>query len=549
MHIPAADPAPRRATPVDRRTDGSSLRTRILLAVAAGAAIAVSLITLRHVPTPYADLQLYASIARSRQLFGIGVPSETWNSPVAVDHIPFYGPVFFDLCAATLHWFGVTLLSFRIASVIGAAIFVAATAWLARELSGSRDRWLWAVVLIVLAPEARIGIATGVMHMLAIGFQLLALALFVRGLRLSSGGSLLHGALAGGALALAALTTPRSDLFVAAFFLAWILLPLAGHHVHREARLQGAAAAVMFAVPFLIWTVVSHGSPAGWLRYMTYIVSHEDTDVAILPTAVRDFSFSWNQVVTPAVALVGGLLAARGIRRERRAPFAATSAAAFALLTTFLTYVMTVVILNYMFSNGEYFALPLFAVVLAMPTRVFGLGNRTLAALVALAIACDSGLFVVQLARTAATWRATDPTPINEFIRRHVPPGSAVAGPEAPYFFPVERNGSRFRTISARSWADWARWVPIVEADAVHHASRFAEPAPVARFLVWPADDPLPDRYACAGDHLVDRFDPPANYLHLLGRLGHPLDRGYPATSLYRLAVGCPTGYDPTVGH
>ena len=36
---------------------------------------------------------------------------------------------------------------------------------------------------------------------------------------------------------------------------------------------------------------------------------------------------------------------------------------------------MTIVVLNYMFSNGEYFALPLFAVVLAMPTRVFGVGR------------------------------------------------------------------------------------------------------------------------------------------------------------------------------
>ena len=160
------------------------------------------------------------------------------------------------------------------------------------------------------------------MHMLAIGFQLLALALFVRGLRLSSGGSLLHGALAGGALALAALTTPRSDLFIAAFFLAWILLPLAGHHVHREARLQGAAAAVVLgrAVSDLDRRVARRAR-SGWLRYMAYIFSHEDTDVAILPTAMRDFSFSWTQVVTPAVALVGGLLAARGIRRERRAAF------------------------------------------------------------------------------------------------------------------------------------------------------------------------------------------------------------------------------------
>jgi hypothetical protein len=509
----------------------------------------ISLLTLRHVPTPIADLQLYASIARAQQLFGVGVPTETWNSPVAVDHVTFYGPVFFKLSATTLRWFGVTLLSFRIASMLGMAVFVAATALLAHELSGSRDRWLWAVALMVFAPEGNLGIGTGVMHMLAVGFQMLALVLFVRGLRQPPGLGVLYGMSAGFALATAAMTTPRSYLFIAAFFASWILLPFAGYPFWRAARWQCTAAAVALCVPFLIWINTSHGDPIRWARYMAYIFFHEDTDVAILPTAIREWSFSWTPAVTPMIALIGGLVAAYGLRRERRMSVAGSLGAAFALLTTFITYVVTVVILNYTLSNGEYFALPLFAVVLAMPSRAFGVTDRTLAVLVALIILCDAGFFSVKSARTAATWSASDPAPLNEFVRSRVPPGSVVVGPEAPYFFAVERSGSRYRTVSARSWADWARWVPKVEPEMVRHAERFREDPPVDRFFIWPSGDGVPDEYACVRGHVVDVFQPSRTYLSLLGRLGRPTDQGYPKTTLYHLPAGCPVGYDPTIGH
>jgi hypothetical protein len=527
----------------------SSRRTRVSLAVASSVVIAVSVITLPRVPTPYGDLQLYASIARARQQFGIGVPTEMWNSPVAVDHIPFYGPVFFDLCAVTLTWFGVTLTSLRMASLLGAVMFVAAAAGLAREVDESPDRWLWVVALLMFAPELQTGISTGAMHMLAIGFLMLALYLFVRGLRFPTVGRIAHGLLSGGALALAALTTPRSYLFIAAFFAAGILMSLMSRRVRRDMRWPFAAAAIGLGVPWLMWIIASHGNPVRWARYMAFIFSHEDADVAILPTAVRDFSFSWTQIVTPAVAFLGGLLALNGMRRTWRSASAALPAATLALLTTFLAHLLTVVILNYPFANGEYVALPLFAVVVAMPVSAFGLNRRTLAMLVTLLVVIDAGLFAVRAVRTAATWRASDPAPIDAFIRQHVPEGSVVAGPEAPFFFPVERSGSWYRMARPESWAPWARWVPIIEPDSVHHASRLSTPTPIARFLVWRDDDEIPDNYLCARDRVAARFEPPANYLRLLGPLGHPLDRGYPAATLYRLPDGCPTGYDPAVAH
>ena len=73
---------------------------RLASALASATAVVLPVATMRYMPTPFADVQLYASIARARQLYGVGVPTITWNSPAAVDHIPFYGPVFYDLVAA-----------------------------------------------------------------------------------------------------------------------------------------------------------------------------------------------------------------------------------------------------------------------------------------------------------------------------------------------------------------------------------------------------------------------------------------------------------------
>ena len=64
--------------------------------------LSIFVITLGRVPTPWPDAQLYASIARSLQLHGNGVPSTIWFSPAAVDHLPFYGPVYFTLTVAVV---------------------------------------------------------------------------------------------------------------------------------------------------------------------------------------------------------------------------------------------------------------------------------------------------------------------------------------------------------------------------------------------------------------------------------------------------------------
>jgi hypothetical protein len=383
------------------------------------------------------------------------------------------------------------------------------------------------------------------MHMLALGFEVLALAAFVRAFDRRRSGS--HFAfLAGLMLVCAAQTTPRTYLFVFAFVVA-ALVPGVFGSARLAIRYRLTGMMLILAAGMTIFAVTSHGSVYAWGRYLTYIFTHEDTDVAILPTAVRDFSFHWSGLLTPAVALGGGLLAAYSLRWKTMGRDEGTRAAlTFLLLCAWIEFVATAVVLNYTFTIGEYISLPLLTVVVAWPR--LPLPRRTLVAMVGLLLAIDTADLAFRAVAVAATWQARDPRPVDEFVARNVPAGSAVVGPEQPFLFAVERSRSRYRTVSPRSWADWARWVPAIEPAATEGHRYVAVEEPGARFLIWPKWAPPPERYECAAPHAVAVFDPapPAAWTpRMLRDLLDPYP-GYPAAILYRLPDNCPAGYDPT---
>jgi hypothetical protein len=503
------------------------------------------IVTLPRVPTPFADTQFYASIARARQLVGVGIPSWMQHSPAAVDHIPFYGPVYFTLAAQTFDWFGVSLRGYRAVSLLGTLLVVAATALLVRSISPTSGRWLWAVTLLLLTPDIRTHATEGTMHALAVGFEAMALATFVGGLATGRGRAW-FGAAAGAFLTLAALTTPRTYPFIAGFFVAGLLLPCMPSDARRLGRRQLAVAAATFAVGIGAWTIASHGNPLRWIRYMTFIAMHENTDVALLPGATRVWLFSWANALTSLIAAAAATIVVAKLSRGRRTDERA-GLAAFALVTCGITMVVSAVVMNLTLDLGIYVGLPLFITVLAMPYEAFGVSRRALGLAVAFILSIETAFAGIWYLRVAATWDARDPEPLYAFFRTHVPEGSAVVGPPAPFFFAVERAGSRYRVAEAESWADWARWVPVIEPDAVA-AARNVPIAPTGnRYFVWFTGDEVPAEYACAAPYRIATFEPAPHHLSLLGWLGRrTLDVGYPGASLYRLPQGCPTGYDPT---
>ena len=544
-------------TVVDRPAAAGPLspgRLRVALIAALTVAALLPVLSIRRMPTPFADVQLYASIARARQLYGVGVPTIIWNSPLAVDHIPFYGPVYFDLAALALRMFGVSLWSFRLVSLLGAGVYALATALLARQFTGSRNRVLLAALLALLTPEVNLGAASGAMHMLAVGLEVLALAAFVT--NVDRGRGVEWGVMAGLCLALAALTTPRTYPMVLAFMSAGCVAMMT--RGSRDAMAyRFLAAVVAFLGVMLFWTVISHGGPGAWLHYMAYISTHEDTDVALLPTAERNFSFHLSGVLTPGVAVVCGLAAAWSIRKLRGAttPGAAGEAArraglSFLLSCVWIDLVVTVAALNYTFTIGEYIALPLFSVIVAWPWGRLVVSRRMAAAGVCALLCLDSLHVALRYVSVAPVWASHDPSRIDAFIARHVPRGSTVVGPDEPFFFAVERNGSRYRVISTRSWADWARWVPVIEPAATAAPRKYPAEPPGERFLLWPDGEDMPDTYRCVERARVATFDAPPPDTRwpawVLARSLSHADPGYPSAVLYRLPDGCPRGYDPT---
>ena len=523
-------------------------RTRWILSALSILVVAGFLVTLERYPTFWPDSQLYASIARARQVNGTGIPSMLRHSPLATDHIRFYGPVFFDLAAEVFRFFGVSKWTFRLVSLFGALLYALAGGLLARTLSGSRDRPFWAVALLLLSPEIFLHAHSGSMDTVAVGLEVAALAIFVRGA--TRGGSVSDGVLSGAVLALAVATTPRTYPFACAFASAAILFAALTER-QRSMAAQVAATVGATATLVLLWILATHrDGVTGWFQYATFIAAHEDTDVAILPMVHRNWAFAASSLVSPLAAGIGALVAARAMGTPHEEAASRRSATVFALVTTWATFVATACLMNMTLTVATYFALPLLAVVVALPEQYLRLNcrrpdRRALAAAAALLLCSDLAISIVRYVRIAATWEARDASPVVAFIDKHVPDGSDVIGPSGQYFFATVSSGAHYFSTDTNSPADWARWIPVIDPAAVGPMPRVRRPT--SRFLIWTSGDDLPPAYACAEPHRVGTYTPPPpNAPSRLGWLARSDDVGYTALSLYALPGGCPADYDPT---
>jgi 4-amino-4-deoxy-L-arabinose transferase-like glycosyltransferase len=522
--------------------------SRKLLIGLAVIALAGILVTMPRWPTFWPDADLYASIARSYEVLGDGVPSTMRHSPHATDHIVFYGPVFFGLGAEAFHAFGVSKASFRLVSLGGALLLIAGGALLGFALTGSSKRAWITAALLALTPELFVHARSGSMDLLAVGFEVLALAVFLRGLAGSH--SWPHGAAAGGLLAAAMLTTPRTYPFIAAFFVSGLVLLWRATAWRNRVAPQLSGAAMVLAGAGAVWASHIPGGAATWARYMAFVATHEWSDVAILPAAERAWSFAVSSIVTPAFAATGALAAAWRLRKRTVCERPEMPVIAFAILAGWLTFVATICVMNLTLTVGTYFALPLFAVVVSLPRWSFSMHaskSIRLALAVGVLVACDVTIAAIRDTRIAAAWDARDSVPVVEFLKSHVPAGSDVIGPAGRYFFTVEEAGGVYYTARDTSWADWARWVPVFNPGAVGPLPR-RRPA-VDRFLIWDdADEPRPSTYVCA--QALAKYTPPdGNSLASLGWIADSTDRGYGPFTLYQLAPTCPSGYDPTGIH
>lgn len=150
--------------------------------------------------------------------------------------------------------------------------------------------------------------------------------------------------------------------------------------------------------------------------------------------------FSWWQGATPILACIGALIVAHRLRGSASYTIAAT----FALVTTWITFVLTWTLFENTFLFEALAILPLFAVILAVPLATTSAGRGRMA-VVGLAILCFfAAVRGAKIARGVVTWSGRDPSPLTDFVRSHVPTASVVIGYDEQYFFAVEESGSRY---------------------------------------------------------------------------------------------------------
>ena len=117
VHYARSNDAPRDADP--------AMLKRVILWTMSALAVAGFVLTVDRVPLTEGDGAFYASIARSLQLRGVGIPTVLKDAPTAVDHVPFYGPVFFRLVAVVFTVFGFSMTTLRSVAIAGALLIAA----------------------------------------------------------------------------------------------------------------------------------------------------------------------------------------------------------------------------------------------------------------------------------------------------------------------------------------------------------------------------------------------------------------------------------------
>ena len=500
---------------------------------AASAIVVVSLLlTLTRLPTLHADGPFYASIVRGAHYGTYGIPSALDpQTATGINHIRFYGPVYFTLVDVSFALFGLSIGAYRAISLAGVLLAAGAGVWICKVLGGGPERRAWTWVLLLLTPEAGTASSSGRMDSLAVGLELCALAVFLNGLTRRER-PWLHGTTAAALLCAAVLTTPRTFPFMVGFALAMLfVLPREMRDapvLKRQAVITGTVAAAIM----LAWTLASSGSPMRWFRLMATVALREDTDVAVLPGAAghRDLMFVWWQAITLVFSVLGAIVAGILLGRDRSARGIAMR---FGLVATWTTLVATMTLFNFTFLFGIYSVIPLTALVIAVPTPLGDLRRRGAALVAVMLFGLLVGIRAAKVAHAAITWEGRDIGRVEAFVSRNVPPGSRVLGPGYDYFLPVERAGSRYLSVPQVSLADWARWMQVIEPRQLH-------PAPLtADFLIWRASDPPPRAIACPA-RLVDTYDPPPPTLPSLAwAVDDDPFNDYPRLHLYALGGSC----------
>jgi hypothetical protein len=527
---------------ISRRAPESAIVVFVALAALTAA---LTLVAIERSPLVWSDETYIASAAYSVTLGDGGVPTVlppgSWNRPFS----KVYGPFFFKLGALAIDLFGIRPIAVRMVSLAGALMLAGSAALLVRAFGGT-PLWAWlAAAIMWVTPEIGSSATNGRMDTLAVGLELLGLALSAlavvdpRRRR-----RILLTIAAGIAWTCGALCTPRTYPFLAAVavisLFGWLR-----RGPQRRIALVWTVALSHVAIGLVCWLVVEGITPRDWLGLLLTSATKDQFN-GTLSTTGRVWAISGKTALIPVVALVA--LAGVWTLGVRRSAARSMPIVAATVSVTVMHAVLYALVFNYTFFGGMYFSLPLLASAVAASASDDLTGARRIA-LVACWLAVGTVCLVfrtVKLVEVFDTWEARDPAPLEQFVKGHVPAGSLVFGSDAFYFYAVTRSGSVFRTSTAEPYPGSPtigrrpHGVPSSN-DRLRHGVLASE-----RYLLWPVDETtfaFPEDFSCARAGAVARFEPAASSSTVVTRL--PLFAAfaylhtYPATLLYRLPDSC----------
>jgi hypothetical protein len=492
-----------------------------------------------------------ASASKSLADGGLGVPSALPPGPWYAPFPHVYGPLFFNLSAAFISVFGLSAETVRVVCVLGAALLVAATAWLMRS-AGLGPRWAAiGCALMTLTPELGTIATNGRMDTLAIAMEIAAMAAFVQALRSEDrGAGVRWGAAAGGLWLLALLTQVRALPLLAGMGLGGVCL-LIGRANRQQAFAAGAAAVTVFLVGGWWWTHHLGLTPIEWA--LTYLRSSRgDAQNLALAGRPRVWGLELRNAMTPLVILAAG--AGSVVMLWWRAPATeppsqSTSEPASRLLPLAAVLIASIVnvafifaVANNVFTSSSYFVLPLLASILIVSVAIAQRAGRpdAIAAFWIAVVLVFGAARTMKYVEVWQTWPYRDPAPLHQFVARHVPPGSLVFGYDQYYYYAVQAAGSTFRTWTPTPFPPPAFGRPEGISVEGEPSAAMAD----RRYFVWPVNGlpgAVPPSFACVVPHEVARFsesDTTATGVEHFGGFIASL-HGYPDTVLYRLPPDC----------
>ena len=356
------------------------------------------------------------------------LPPGPWYAPFP--HI--YGPLFFNLSAAFIRFFGLSAVTVRIVCVLGAALLVAATAWLMRS-AGLGPRWTAiGCAVMTLTPELGTIATNGRMDTLAIALEIAAMAAFVAALRSEDhGDGIRWGAVAGGLWLLALLTQVRALPLLAGMGVGGLVL-LFSRATRRPAFVAGTCAVAVFLLGGLWWTYHLGLTPVEWA--LTYLRSSRgDAQNLALAGQPRVWGLELRNMMTPLAILAAGtgtawMLWRRTSAMSEQAPTLSPLVAILIASIVNVAFIFSVA--NHVFTSSSYFVLPLLAAVLAVSVAAGERGGRPQAIVgfwIAVAVLFGAAR-TMKYVEVWQTWPYRDPAPLHQFVAQHVPSGSLVFG-------------------------------------------------------------------------------------------------------------------------